>query len=127
MADRVGRKQKEKTVRVTLSKDGNPIPQIGVISLHSNHYPLKEASDSLLNYNLKNHQRPVVYGLGFGYHILEILKKYNGSELLVIEPVMEIFQSFLENVDIEPFISKTKFIVSTPIPKILVTNKIDNC
>ncbi len=126
LADRLVRNKNEKNVHVVLSKDGNPIPQVGTISLHSNYYPIKEASESISKYKLKEQQRPVVYGLGFGYHVLEIIKKYNGSELLVIEPVMEIFQAFLENVDIEPFISKTKFIISIPVPKILATNKTDN-
>ncbi|SVE38669.1 uncharacterized protein METZ01_LOCUS491523, partial [marine metagenome] len=66
LADRLVQNKNEKIVHVVLSKDGNPIPQVGTISLHSNYYPIKEASESISNYKLKEQQRPVVYGLGFG-------------------------------------------------------------
>ena len=126
LASRLEREPKQNIVRIVLSKDGNPIPQIGSVSLHSNYYPLKEAIDGLSEYCLEEQQVPVVYGLGFGYHVLEILKRYHGSEVLVIEPVMSIFQSFMETVDLKPFIPNTKFIISTPPPKIVASNQTTN-
>jgi spore maturation protein CgeB len=126
LASRLEREPKQNIVRIVLSKDGNPIPQIGSVSLHSNYYPLKEAIDGLSEYCLEEQQVPVVYGLGFGYHVLEILKRYHGSEVLVIEPVMSIFQSFMETVNLKPFIPNTKFIISTPPPKIVASNQTTN-
>ena len=126
LASRLEREPKQNVVQIALSKDGNPIPQIGSVSLHSNYYPLKEALDGLSEYCLKDQQVPVVYGLGFGYHVLEILKRYHSSEVLVIEPVMSIFQSFMETVDLKPFIPNTKFIISTPPPKIVASNQTTN-
>ena len=126
LASRLEREPKQNVVRIALSKDGNPIPQIGSVSLHSNYYPLKEAIDGLSEYCLEEQQVPVVYGLGFGYHVLEILKRYHSSEVLVIEPVMSIFQSFMETVDLKPFIPNTKFIISTPPPKIVASNQTTN-
>ena len=126
LASRLEREPEQNVVRIALSKDGNPIPQIGSVSLHSNYYPLKEAIDGLSEYWLEDQQVPVVYGLGFGYHVLEILKRYHGSEVLVIEPVMSIFQSFMETVDLKPFIPNTKFIISTPPPKIVASNQTTN-
>ena len=126
LASRLEREPKQNVVRIVLSKDGSPIPQIGPVSLHSNYYPLKEAIDGLSEYCLEEQQVPVVYGLGFGYHVLEILKRYHGSEVLVIEPVMSIFQSFMETVDLKPFIPNTKFIISTPPPKIVASNQTTN-
>jgi spore maturation protein CgeB len=126
LASRLERAPKQNVVRSVLSKDGSPIPQIGPVSLHSNYYPLKEAIDGLSEYCLEEQQVPVVYGLGFGYHVLEILKRYHGSEVLVIEPVMSIFQSFMETVNLKPFIPNTKFIISTPPPKIVASNQTTN-
>ena len=126
LASRLEREPRQNVVRIALSKDGNPIPQIGSVSLHSNYYPLKEAIDGLSEYWLEDQQVPVVYGLGFGYHVLEILKRYHSSEILVIEPVMSIFQSFMETVDLKPFIPNTKFIISTPPPKIVASNQTTN-
>ena len=126
LAVRVEREPKQNVVRVLLAKDGNPIPQIGSVSLHSNYYPLKEATDGLSDYVLNDNERPVIYGLGFGYHVLEILKRCQNSKVMVIEPMMSVFQAFLESVDLEPFIPNTKFCISTPPPKIVSSNQIDN-
>jgi len=98
LAVRVEREPKQNVVRVLLAKDGNPIPQIGSVSLHSNYYPLKEATDGLSDYVLNDNERPVIYGLGFGYHVLEILKRCQNSKVMVIEPMMSVFQAFLESV-----------------------------
>ena len=126
LASRVEREPKQNFVRVSMSIDGNPIPQIGPVSLHSNYYPLKEAKDGLSEYCLRGQQTPVVYGHGFGYHVLEILNRYKDSKVFVIEPLMSIFQSFMENVDLEPFLPNTQFIISTPTPKIATSNQIEN-
>jgi spore maturation protein CgeB len=126
LAVRVEREPKQSIVRVLLAKDGSPIPQVGSVSLHSNYYPLKEATDGVSDYVLNDNEMPVIYGLGFGYHVLEILKRCQNSEVLVIEPMMSVFQAFLESVDLEPFIPNTKFCISTPSPKIVSSNQIDN-
>ena len=39
---------------------------------------------------------------------------------------MSIFQSFLENVDLEPFVPNIKFIISTSPPKIIASNETSN-
>ena len=97
LARRVQQLPKQNLVQVIKSKDGNLIPKIGSISLHSNYYPIREARDGLANYSLKVNQEPVIYGLGFGYHVLEILKRYNGTKILVIDPSMSVFQCFMES------------------------------
>ena len=126
LARRVEREPAQKSVRVVVSKDGYPIPQIGSTSLHSNYHPLKEATDAVSTFKVSDEQPSVVYGLGFGYHILEILKRARDKEILVIEPLMPIFQAFMSSVDLEPFIPNTKFIVATPPPKILASNQSKN-
>ena len=47
LARRVEREPKKNFVHVSISKDGNPIPKIGSVSLHSKYYPSKEAKDGL--------------------------------------------------------------------------------
>ena len=126
LANRVEREPRQNIVRTKMSKDGNPIPQIGSVSLHSNYNPTKEAEDGVSGYYLDNNQKPLIYGLGFGYHVLEIIKRYRCKEILVIEPLMSIFQSFMENIDLEPFIPDIKFIISTPPPKIIASHETSN-
>ena len=126
LAKRVELEPLQKIVKVVMSKDGNPIPKIGSISLHSTYNPFKEASDSLLNFHFNNIYQPVIYGLGFGYHVLEVLKRTRHKGILVIEPLMAIFQEFLYSVDIKLFVNNTKFIIATPPPKILASNPSEN-
>jgi spore maturation protein CgeB len=126
LANKVEREPKQNIIRTIISKDGNPIPYIGSISLHSNYSPIKEAEDNVSRYYLENNQKPVVYGLGYGYHVLEILKRYRSKEVLVIEPLMTIFQSFMENIDLEAFIPNIKFIIASSPPKIVASNQITN-
>ena len=126
LARRVEREPRQTAIEVVLSKDGFPVPQIESVSLHSKYYPLKEATRDLNGFDINKEQHPVVYGLGFGYHIVEILKKNPVKKVLVIEPLMTLFQAFMETVEIEPFILHTKFIIAEPPPKILVCHDTDN-
>lgn len=123
---RVEREAKQKLVRVIFSKDGKPIPQISSVSLHSNYYPIEEAVRSLNSFNIKQNENPVIYGLGFGYHVLEIQKINPGKKIIVIEPEMAIFLSFIETIDIKPFLKNIIFVVNEPPAKLLVSYDINN-
>ena len=118
LARRVEQEPAQKSVRVVMSKDGYPIPQMGHISLHSNYYPLEEASRSIIDFKVNKNKSPVIYGLGFGYHILEVIKKYPNKSILIVEPLMSMFQAFMNSVDIEPFLLNSQFLISEPPPKI---------
>ena len=83
LALRVEREVEQTTIRVIRSKDGYPIPQVGHISLHSNYYPLEEASRSIIEFKANENKSPVVYGLGFGYHILEIIKFIDNYAIII--------------------------------------------
>ena len=118
LALRVEREVEQTTIRIIRSKDGYPIPQMGHISLHSNYYPLEEASRSIIDFKVNENKSPVIYGLGFGYHILEVIKKYPNKSILIVEPLMSMFQAFMNSVDIEPFLLNSQFLISEPPPKI---------
>ena len=93
-------------IKVNLSRDGLPIPQVAGISLHSQYYPIKEAEQISRNFKVCDDSRTVVFGLGFGYHILPLLKL---SEVTVIEPLMSVFRAFMENIDLAPFYPGIRF------------------
>ena len=93
-------------IKVNLSRDGLPIPQVSGISLHSQYYPMKEAEQITRDFKVYDDSRTVVLGLGFGYHILSLLKL---SEVTVIEPLMSVFRAFMENIDLEPFYPGIRF------------------
>ena len=112
LANRVKEINTPENVKIILSKEGTPVPQIKGISLHSLYQPQKEGRQITRNFQLKDDSRTVIFGLGFGYHILPLIQ--NG-EVTVIEPLMTLFKAFLSSVDLSLFISKVRFrIAETP-------------
>ena len=93
LAKRVSAANKTETVQVALSKDGHPVPRIGSVSLHSTYRPKEEAERMVSEFVVKEGLQTIIYGLGFGYHVEEMLKKVS-SPVTVVEPSMEIFRAF---------------------------------
>lgn len=104
---------------LTIAKNGLPTLQYQSISLHSSYDPEQEAKKSMSGFICKNGVPTVVYGLGLGYHVAELLKS-TSEKVLVVEPSMSIFRAFLSTMDLDPFLPVTDFLVAEPAPKILV-------
>jgi spore maturation protein CgeB len=119
LAERVLAAKKTDTVQVVVAKDGHPVPRTGSVSLHSTYRPRDEALRSVSEFAAQDGLQNVVYGLGFGYHVEEMLKRFPSSPVTVIEPSMAMFQAFIATVDIEPFLPHTRFFIAEPPPKIL--------
>ena len=112
LANRVKEINIPENVKIIMSKEGTPVPQITGISLHSLYQPQKEGWQITRNFQFKDNSRTVIFGLGFGYHILPLIQ--NG-EVTVIEPLMTLFKAFLSSVDLSLFIPKVRFrIAETP-------------
>jgi len=106
LANRVKGIKFSENVNVIMSKEGVPVPQVTGISLHSLYHPKKEGDQITRNFQFKGDSRTVVFGLGFGYHILPLAEM---GELTVVEPLMTLFRAFLSSVDLSPFIPKVRF------------------
>jgi spore maturation protein CgeB len=112
LADRVKEVNIHENVKIISSKEGPPVPQIAGISLHSLYKPQKEGWQLTRSFKWKDDSRNVIFGLGFGYHILPLIQ--NG-EVTVIEPLMTLFKAFLTAIDLSPFLPKVRFrIAETP-------------
>jgi len=112
LASRVAAQSFPENVRVSLSREGLPIPQIAGISLHSQYHPVKEAEQVTHDFKSDENSRTIVFGLGFGYHVLPL--QQNG-EVTVIEPLMTLFRAFLSSIDLTPFLPGVRFrIAETP-------------
>lgn len=77
---------KNRTINIEYSRDENPTLKIDKIYLHSRFYPKKEA-EKFANKNkdiFQNKDTVVVYGLGLGYHILELLRQISSTCKLYI-------------------------------------------
>jgi len=113
-------------VQVIVSKDGNPVPRVGSVSLHSTYRPKDEAARAVSEFAVKGGLQNVVYGLGFGYHVAELLNRYYSRSVTVIEPSLELFHAFISAVNLKPFLPRTRFLVAEPTPKIVARFKPEN-
>jgi spore maturation protein CgeB len=112
LANRVQRHGPPENVKVSLSKEGLPVPQVAGTSLHSQYHPAKEAEQVTRGFQSDENSRTIVFGLGFGYHVLPLLEK---GEVTVIEPLMTIFRAFMTSIDLTPFLPGVRFrIAQTP-------------
>ena len=125
LAKRVSAAKKSETVQVALSKDGHPVPRIGSVSLHSTYRPKEEAVRAVSEFVAKEGLQTIIYGLGFGYHVEEILKNFSGP-VSVVEPSMEIFRAFLAAIDLQPFLPRTRFLIAQPTPKLCARTDPEN-
>ncbi len=105
-------------VNVIFTKSGHPVPQIKAISLHSTYNPINEGKKIFENSEAEINLPQMVYGLGFGYHILELLSQ-SQEEIHVIEPMINLFRIFLSHVELSPFLPRVRFSVGEPPPKIV--------
>ncbi len=73
-----------KTIEVELSKNGEWILKKSGKYLYSKYNPTKEA-ENFAN-QLKDFSTIVLFGLGLGYHLLELIKQEPNRAVLIIEP-----------------------------------------
>lgn len=123
LARRAG--QNASTITAEIARNGLPTLRFQSVCLHSAYDPESEAKRLIADFNAKAGIPTVVYGLGLGYHLAEILKK-TSDEVFVVEPSMDIFQAFLSAVDLQPFLPRTHFLIAEPAPKILTRYPLDS-
>ncbi len=111
-------------VEIATARNGLPTLKYQSIYLHSGYDPVNEAKRSVSEYVDKSGAPALVYGLGLGYHIAEILNQADGA-VVVIEPLMSVFRAFLSAVDLRPFLPRTHFLIAEPAPKILARKQTD--
>lgn len=86
-------------IQIKYSKNKLPVPQVGSTLLHSNFNPIKEAENLVENHltTLKNKNHILVLGLGFGYHIDQILHHlqnfHSTYQVVVVEPNKQILNA----------------------------------
>ncbi len=128
LAQRVSAQPLSENVKVIQSKSGHAIPQLNSISLHSSYRPVQEAEKLVAEFSELPHKPTVVMGLGFGYHVLELLRKVEGP-VHVVEPLMTLFRTFLSELDITPFLPRVVFHIAEEPARVLskIPSKNLNC
>lgn len=91
-------------IQIKSSKSGHLIPQIDQVSLHSEYDPIKEAKKLIDDLDKGTLRSPsfIVYGLGFAYHIVELvdrLIKLHGikTNITVIEPNADLVAAYQQH------------------------------
>lgn len=77
-------------MEILISRSGHKIPLINQIPLHSKIDPSKESENFTRDIDFS--KKIIVIGLGFGYHLTELVKKK--SDFIVIEPDKNLLDAF---------------------------------
>ncbi len=77
------------------SKDGNDILLINDKYIHSKFTPLKEAND----FNFKGVNLIVIFGIGFAYHVNNIIRNNPDSFFIIFEPIHDIYDLSQKYID----------------------------
>jgi hypothetical protein len=93
-------------VHVVPSRTSYPSLRVTVdgrsLSVHSQYDPFNEAEKLIAQFkDVENYQHIFFYGLGLGYHIEALIKKYPGKPFTVIEPEPMILARFMELFSLE--------------------------
>ncbi len=93
----------------------------GMYYYHSNVNPVKEAADFARYYYSPGSEAYVVWGLGLGYHIQELLKLDDGITLMIYESDMDVIYHCFNAVDMSVYLSLSgvKFIYDPNFTKII--------
>ena len=95
------------------SRSGRPTLKVGKTLLHSAYDPIREA-ERWVSHHLNGwdgFSTPLIFGLGLGYHVMEMAKRLDRS-FVVVEPDLRVFRRALEVVDLEPIVQKAGLLVS---------------
>ncbi len=94
---------KSDRIQTVVSKTGLKVPLVNNIHIHSAYDPIKEAENLVKQSfsEFKNGDYVLVLGLGFGYHVIELIKEYERNHLkvslFVIEPSEEMYELCIRN------------------------------
>lgn len=107
---------------VITAQNGSPSIEIGKKLLHSKFDPEAEAAKFIDSILIRKDAIPVFVGLGLGYHIEELLKRYSDFEtIIIIEPRLDIIKAALDTRNLKIILEQKNlnFIYSKSEDKIL--------
>lgn len=98
-------------VVIKVAKDGNPVPIINGITIHSLYAPIKEGEkifQCLENFDNKDSDTLVVLGCGLGYHFLPYIDKYR--HVYIAESIHEMREMALSFPPMQAFQDKIHWV-----------------
>lgn len=101
LARKVANIQPSGEIEVIPTRQELPTIKIGNNFLHSRYDPLKEAVRFVQSFDLTSGNLIAIFGLGLGYHVLEIINHLKpGQKLLILEKDIGLLKTALELVDL---------------------------
>jgi hypothetical protein len=88
------------SIEIKRNKNQLAIPVVNNVTMHSIHDPQKEAQQIITNFlaNLNNRTSVLILGLGFGYHVEQLINYFENEkvnfEIVVIEPNANLIEQF---------------------------------
>ena len=108
-------------ITIQIAKDGNPVPLWNGFQLHSLYEPQNEGvriSEKFLCQILDFDKPLLVFGLGFGYHILPLLGKF--KEIYIVESCHELINKAQKAKNLKPVFDKCQIVETLDkVPKFI--------
>ncbi len=119
LAELIANIRDNNNLKVITSKNGFPSLKAGHITLHSLYDPLKEAADwvEYSRERFKDITFFIVFGFGFGYHIVELCKATE-KKVIIFEPRLDILKTAFELMDLTALLSRVKIFTGEEIPRL---------
>ncbi|NHN33874.1 motility associated factor glycosyltransferase family protein [Paenibacillus agricola] len=117
-----------KREHINLKTAKNGLPTLSVMFegnetfLHSKYDPIHESEQWLAEYEERVHEYEHVffYGVGFGYHIETLMKKYSNKSFSIYEPDASVFYEYISNRNLSELPLKSlKRIMIEYVPSVL--------
>lgn len=88
----------------------------GIIRIHSQYNPEQEATRAVESFNAGRHSLILVSGLGLGYHVMALRKRFPEAAILVVEQSTELKETFVKNAA-----AREKIYITTEVAEIQET------
>ncbi len=114
-------------ISIVTTKKGNPSLKVtcddgAIKTLHSLYDPEAEAKTIVDAFQFDGRGILVVLGLGLGYHLKELIKRFPEAEILVVEAMPEIYEMAMQHGMISGLEERIKFVVGFAVDEAI--NKI---
>lgn len=112
-ADKIRRASQPDYPEIRTAKDGSPVPVVARKSLHSLYNPQKEAVKWVDSLKLQPDAKTLYAfcGLGFGYHLTELLKVLPPEQLVIVEKDAALAAAALAHRPPEVFPAGIRFVI----------------
>jgi len=117
LAEQITRANVGDAIEVTISKSGHAVPVVAGQAFHSlNNPPGEGIRVARMSLPDGAQQRVIIYGLGFGYHVVPLVE--NGISPSIYEPSLEMIKLAMMHVDLTAVLPFVKLYTGNDVPDV---------